>query len=106
MQMSLSRTVKRVNNPGVIIEVMSLGLSQQGHIYICLPSFFKMQISKRATLTDSPFFKWAPAGYPMRDWHSSNVRGTRMRHTRATLKEDKEALPVPAQMHNRLSHKR
>jgi len=42
----------------------------------------------------------------MRDWPSSNVRGTLQRHTRATLKEDKEALPVPAQMHNRLSHKR
>ena len=65
-----------------------------------------MQILKRATLTDSPFSKWEPAGYSMRGWPSSNVRGTRMRHTRATLKEDKEALPVPAQMHNRLSHKR
>ena len=42
----------------------------------------------------------------MRDWPSSNVRGTLQRHTRDTLKEDKEALPVPAQMHNRLSHKR
>jgi hypothetical protein len=41
----------------------------------------------------------------MRGWPSNNVTGTRQRHTRATLKEDKEGLPVAAQMHNRLSHK-
>jgi len=45
MQMSLSRTVKRVNNPGVIIEVMSLGLSQQGHIYVC-PRFLNCRYQK------------------------------------------------------------
>ena len=54
----------------------------------------------RDTLTDSPFSKWEPADYPMRDWPFSNVRGTKQRHTRTTLNEDKEGLPVPAQMHN------
>ena len=75
-------------------------------MYICLLSFFKMQISKKATLTDSPFSKWEPADYPMRDWPFSNVRGTKQRHTRTNLNEGSEGLPVPAQMHNWLSHKR